>query len=427
MTDSIDVAIAGGGLAGFLTAAKIKELHPEYQVAIFEKQSSPGGRLTQVDEAKETWSFGLNTISRPLFEFWNQSLKFSPDSPDLDQFSIGRQSQIGSMSGSDLGVMPIEGFFAPKGARLIGGLTASREWAAVEEILKTVAADPETSESSISSVWKLNRKGPAAIVIEQMAHAFGIPDIWSCSVRALIERSRYHTSQLISGKWQQALLKMSEVLSGAGGFQLHLNSMVGSAKQVDGLWHLHTGAGNITAKALVVAQPVWDAINWLPQDYWPAQVLSVALKSKPVSVVSISDRMVTKLDLPQVIIVPAEDTQIVISPDKGEIVFQSTLDYELSLQAPECVKAVKRVKRARKKFQNAVKEVELFGEHIALSPVGWAQSTTASDRRHFERLGKQNFCEKNLGFCGDNYGSSYDGDDNLMKSVLSVCANLAIS
>ena len=45
-------------------------------------------------------------------------------------------------------------------------------------------------------------------------------------------------------------------------------------------------------------------------------------------------------------------------------------------------------------------------------------------RRHFEKLGKSLFNSAHLGFCGDCYGPSYDGDENLMKSVLSVCSTL---
>jgi glycine/D-amino acid oxidase-like deaminating enzyme len=425
MSKNLDIVVAGGGLAGVLAAAKLKDMHPDRSIAVFEKEAVPGGRLSKVDLSAETWSFGLNYISRPLFDFFNQTAKMSPESEDLEQFVKGRQSVIGCMSGSDLGTMPMEGFFGQKGARLIGGLTASREWpSTVEQFVQDVKTSEEKADASVASGWQGNRKGASAIVLEQMAHAFGLPEIWGAAGRALVERAQYHTSQLIYGDWAAAIGSVIKSLSARPGFEFHMNSMIGAAKFADGQWTLHTSSGLITAKALVVAQSVWDALNWLPQDYWPAPVLSVALKSKPVSVVSISDRMTTKLELPQVVLIPAENVQAIISPDRSEVAFQATLDYELSLQAPECVKAVKRLKRARKKFLAAVKEVELEGEHIALLPVGWAQSTGANDRRYFERLAKGTFNAAHLGFCGDCYGASYDGDDNLMKSVLSVCSTL---
>ena len=121
-------------------------------------------------------------------------------------------------------------------------------------------------------------------------------------------------------------------------------------------------------------------------------------------------------DLPDVTIVPAERVQIIRSGER-ELCFQATIDYELSLQAPAVIKAVKALKRARKKLQQIYPDTVSESGHVALLPVAWAQSPVHSDRRYLERLDKKSFQTPTLAFCGDAYGARYDGDANLIQSV----------
>ena len=126
------------------------------------------------------------------------------------------------------------------------------------------------------------------------------------------------------------------------------------------------------------------------------------------------------IEIPDVIIVPAEKVQIVRN-GKDEICFQATIDYEMSLQAPAVVKAVKQLKRARKKLLALYPGLVTEGNHVALQPIAWAQSPLHADRRWIERVGKKTFNSKNLAFVGDAYGTTYDGDANLAKSVSTAC------
>ena len=115
--------------------------------------------------------------------------------------------------------------------------------------------------------------------------------------------------------------------------------------------------------------------------------------------------------------VPSESVQAVVT--KSEIVFQATIDYEMSLQAPDVVKAVKRLKRAHRKFLAALPEIKTGVERVALVPVGWAQSPNQLERKHLDRLKMDAIQDRHLAFCGDAYGQSLNGDDNLIESVLS--------
>ena len=116
--------------------------------------------------------------------------------------------------------------------------------------------------------------------------------------------------------------------------------------------------------------------------------------------------------------IPAEGVQAVrSSPD--EITFQATIDYEISVQAPEVVKAVKRLKRARKKLLTARAGCMSENERIALVPVAWGQSAAVSEAKLLQRMAKSHISSANLAFCGDCYGASYIGDENVIKSVVS--------
>src|SRR5690606_976179 len=105
--------------------------------------------------------------------------------------------------------------------------------------------------------------------------------------------------------------------------------------------NLETEKGPVLAGKLIVAQPPWQATAWLPRSCWPGHVLSLASKTKPVSVVVLAETLKQDApeDLPDVVIVPAEKVQIIRNGVR-EICFQATIDYELSLQAPAVIKAV---------------------------------------------------------------------------------------
>ncbi len=426
MTESYDYAVIGAGVSGVLAAAKIREIMPTARVVLFEKDSDVGGRAKPVAPELNQWSSGLDHIGQNLYEFLNQTLKLSPDCPDLETLAPDRQKTVASLSGSELSQIPVELFFGPKGARVIGGAAGAREWTALDEALSKAQSSEDNADSAISQIWSINRKSPTAVTVEHMAHVFGIPDLWTAGARAFVERAKYHTSKLHSGNWQTVLKHILENAGLGSGVELRLDSMVGSAKWNDDAWTLETRAGDVIAKSLVVAHSPWEAIQWLPKDYWPTQVLNLALKSKPVSVVLLSEKLVNAPEtMPDVIIVPSEEVQIIIDRARNSITMQATVDYEMTMQAPECVKAVKRLKRARRKLQNVFADLKTDGEHLGLLPIGWSQSSAASDRRWFERIGKAKINAKNLYFCGDSYGSSYDGDENIVRSVVGVCEGVA--
>jgi glycine/D-amino acid oxidase-like deaminating enzyme len=412
-----DVVVAGGGLAGILAVAKVNQINPTARIALVDRNAALGGRCkSSVEEASE-WSFGLGALSQELFEYCDTTLKAGLDSEDLHQFDVRPMASVGCLSGPDLKFIDTELFWGPKGARMIGGLAAAKEWDKVEQAIAGDENAEETGARAFSQTWSGNRKSPAAIVLTHMAHAMGIPDLWSTSGRAFAERARVFQSQLRMGRWTAALEKFCEGLQAAGNLTVLKNSHIGAAFKKDDQWHLTASTGDITAQQLIVAQTPWDALMWLEREHWPTALLNLALKAKPVSMVALTEFVEKPVDLPDLLIIPAEGVQVVYNRGAGEINFQATIDFEMTLQAPECVKAIRRLRRARKKLSNYCEQLKTRGEHISLLPVSWAQPVQATDRKWFKKLGKTNMNSKDLYFCGDGYGNSYNGDANTIQSL----------
>ena len=485
--NQFDVIVAGAGIAGTLAALRLAVGHlaqagdfSPLKILLLEKEAVPGGRLRSLDDGDErpAWGYGLNGVSKPLIEFWQQTMRSDPDSVwDPDGFAAKEQDTLGLLSGSELSTLPLEQMFGGKGARALGGMAAARQWNHVTDILsaggkgtpsaKVQASAAETADSSdtgdseeaqeaqdvvetnepesksdqktFAQVWTESRKAPAAVVLEQFSSMLGITDLWSTPPDAFRERVGYHTGPLKRGPWQVAIAESLQKYVDAGIITLTTDcrvmsatfdgilpdpskSAAGSAKAAfaEGSWQLTTTKGVFVAPRLVVAQPPWQGLMWLPKHFWPSSLLAMASKVKPVSAVTLTERIEKSAagDLPDIIMIPAEGVQAIRSSE-DEITFQATLDFEISVQAPEVVKAVKRLRRARKKLLAARAGCMSENERIALVTVAWGQSAVVSETRLLQRMAKANLGSGNLAFCGDCYGASYVGDQNVIKSVVS--------
>lgn len=473
-----DVIIAGAGISGALAALRLvvgrvatsgSEDGSEHgndfaplKILLVDKEDMPGGRLRSLAEASHApehpaWGYGLNGVSQSLIDFWQQTMRGDPDAAwDPVAFSAKEQDTLGILSGSELTRLPLEQTFAGKGARALGGMAAARQWSHVEAIMATesraseaaqddagdAAVDSEeepvnrADQQSFADVWKESRKAPAAVVLEQYSALLGITDLWSTPAEAFRQRVHYHTGPLRRGPWQVAIAEALQKYIDAGLVELSTGCRVmsatfegklpdpakasGKAALAEGDWKLVTSKGTFSSPRLVVAQPPWQAVAWLPKHFWPASLLAVTSKVKPVSAVTLTERLEkpASQDLPDLILIPAEGVQAVRSSE-DEITFQAIIDYEISVQAPEVVKAVKRLKRARKKLLAACPGSMSENERIALVPVAWGQSASVSETKLIQRMAKSHLSTGNLAFCGDCYGASYIGDENVVKSVVS--------
>lgn len=444
MSQAYDAVVAGGGLSGILAVARLALMNPQGRYLLLEKEPVLGGRLRTSNPDQRLFGYGLNALSERLFEYLSRSLKADPEGPDLSTLVSKRQTRLGVLAGQKIAETEITGWFTPQGARVLGGLSAAKGWGEVETICRQGAVrgsavddDDESEESeapksrskgaeaksldqkpqSFAHLWKSTRKVPAAIVLEHFANALGIPDVWGSSATALAERAAFHSSQLYCGPFDAVF----DALTGCDWFRnavtVVTHGRIVSAKREDDLWEIQAEGLTYHGRTLVVAQPPWQATAWLPKALWPSHVLQVANKTKPVSVVVLTEKVLASdVPLPDVTVIPAERVQMICnSPD--EVCFQATIDYELSLQAPAVVKAVKALKRARKKLLQLHPGLVSETGHIALQPIAWAQSPSQSDRKWLDRLSKKPPIAKGLAFVGDAYGESYDGDTNILTSL----------
>ena len=393
--------------------------NPDGKVLIIEKESRAGGRLGTIDG--DSRGSGFNAITPRLYEFWNQAIKHDPEADDLPTIISGKQSKTAVLMGNKFSEVDTKNLCSDKGAKALGGLAAQRQW---NEVQKLFDAE-DRFDKPFSEVWKSPRKSPATMVLETYAQAFGITNIWEASPGAIAERSSFYTSEPYTGDWSPALKALTQKLEDSGQLSIRTNARIFNADHDNNEWHVQTAQGHFFGERLIVAQAPWIASQWLPKKLWPTQLLTVVSKTKPVSLVTLSCPVLSgsTTELAQFIIIPSESVQATISPK--EIVFQATIDYELSLQAPDVVKAVKRLKRALKKLLTAAPEIKTGIERVALVPVGWAQTPSIMERKHLDRLKIDAVQDRHLAFCGDAYGKSLNGDDNLIESVIS--ASEAIS
>ncbi len=414
---SFDIIIAGGGLAGILAAKRISQAHPTARIALLEKEPHLGGRAI-TGGVSEKYGYGLLGVTPRLYEFWNQALKSDPEAEDLPALMNTRISRAAILMGNKLTSVDAADLCNERGARALGGLAASRQWSDVKSILEAENLD----DSTFAEKWKSPRKSPAPMVLETYAQAFGITNIWDASISAIAERASTITSQLYAGDWQAAIDATVKPLVNNNTLQIELKARIIDAEySKESGWSVDTAQGTFTAPTLIVAQPPWTASQWLPKTLWPSTLATIVSKTKPVSTVVLSCPL-TEGDItetPQLIFIPAEGVHVHVSPT--ELVFNATIDYEMSVVAPDVVKAVKRLKRAHRKLLAALPTLKTGVEHVALVPVSWAQTPLSSERRHIDKIKMKAVQTKHLGFCGDAYGHAFDGDHNIVESISSAC------
>lgn len=417
MKEIYDVIVAGAGCSGVIAASRAHDLAPDLTIALVDKETRPGGRLLSSKSADQTWTMGLNAISPALSEWLDQALKTNPTADDLPQYIRGRRQRLGVLSAGNVAEIEVAECLDKKAGRAIAGAAAARDWSLVDELLAR-AQEGKKLDQALAQSWGGTRKSPSAIALEHMARAWGIPELWAVSNQVLLERAQEFQAACLVGDWDQVLTNITQQLAQTGQLQTYFDSRILNADYQDGLWTLATTQGNVQARCLLVAQNPWDALLWLPKNLWPSRLVNMTSKAKPSSAVVLSEEIVKPdtTDMPDILVIPAENVQVLVEHGRS-VCFQATLNFELTLQAPAVVKAVKRLRRARKKLLAAYPDLELAGDHIALVPVAWSQPTSPSDRRLLEKLDLKREQAKHLIFCGDAYGPSMFAEQNLMDSV----------
>lgn len=414
-------------MSGLISSVQLSTKYPEKKLTLIEKDLEFGGKLRPANSDEMLWSYGLSSVSEGLYNYIDQTFKLDPDAPDLGSMSISRQERLGVLSAGKVDEVLIKDLFSAVGARTIGGGAAARDWKNMDKVFSALE-EGRRKDQTFSSLWSGTRKSPAAIAIEHLSRLYGFSDIWSSSSEALISRSAQFGSCRYDGCWGDAIDWFVQNLKSKPQVSVNPECLIVGASFDESThkWTISTKQGQFICESLIVAQSPWEALDWLPKQFWPSELLATAIKTTPTSIVVLGEIYKGDLDLPNIILVPAESAQIVVTPNK-EIYYQATLDFELSMQAPDVIKALKRLKRARKKLHAVYNGIETTGDHMSLLPVAWPQATGLNDLKHSQRLAKCKLATGNLGFCGESYGDSLNGDENFVTSIVNTCASISTS
>jgi glycine/D-amino acid oxidase-like deaminating enzyme len=427
MQKPADVIIAGAGLAGLLTLCELSRRHPTWTFELVEREPWIGGRLRLSSREHGSWSCGLHAMGAELFDYVQSVLQ--PDDTEILQ-SFHPREGFGVLAAQKISTAKGTSILAPEVAKAVGGTAATRDWNMLIELFAKEAGTVQqqgeeqgqelAQAHAFNQVWKGDKKSAALIVLEHLAHLWGVPELSPASAQILSARALQAAKGQWTGPWDRLFEPLIGDLRSQDRLIVHTRAQIMAAKYEEKTWQLATTVGAIRGQRLVVAQSPWEATPWLPKDLWPSKLLNIASKTKPVSLVILSQhRTDNMVDLPQTLMIPAEEVQVQI--DAHQICYQATLNFELTVQAPAVVKAVKRLKRARKKLETVNPELKTEGEHIALLPVAWAQTVAPSEQRWLEKMDGANVQRSHLGYCGDAYGAEADSDRNLIASVKAVC------
>ena len=420
---SFDIIVAGAGVTGILAANRLCQSLPDAKVLLLDKAPRPGGRAMS-PKGEDDWGYGLNFVSKKVLNFIEHSYSLEPDL-SMPESAYEHKLATGSiLAAGKFQDIELADCFNAKGAKALAGNAAVKEWPKVESIL-SASKENEKSEVSFSKAWKDGKKNPAVIALRHLSTFCGMSDIWKSSPLAIQERLEYFESGLYSGPWEDLLSELLSFPSLEDRLESHFSCRIIEAAYEENSWRVLTEKGLFSAKALMVAQAPWHAVEWLDRKDCPIPVLQLAMKSNPTSIVTLSTKHEAIQILPDLVYIPAEEVQVLKVSDTS-LCYQATIDFETTLNAPAVVKAIKRLKRARKKLEAVREDLKSTREHIALVPIAWSHSAYLSERKIVEKLAEESkFQSPKLGFCGDSYGDNYSPDVNLVKSLTTACTAIS--
>jgi protoporphyrinogen oxidase len=406
---SYDVVIAGGGMSGILAAAFLASSRKDLKIHLLESENYFGGRLRSSHPEVPRWGFGLNAISSELLAFFGETLKTLYPNWDMTNFFINECRQAAYCSGGKVHRFSYSDILKTAGVKAMGGRNAAREWEEFEAKFSELVS--LHAHEAVSKGLDMKRSGASGTILGEVSKALGTPDVWNSPLELL--KSKIDSLDLKVGYFDDLLESTVELLENDGLITASRHCRVFDIKKGENGWVLHTEKGLFWAQDVIVAFNPWAAVQTMAREVMPVAVANMALKAKPVSLVVLSTHIEAgEIDC-DFIMISSEAVQIL--RHGSELNLQATIDYEMSLDAPEVVKAVKRLKRAAKKLPQYFEGLKLKGEFLGLVSEAWALPTVAHDFKYIEKMGKPG--HDGLHFVGDAYGNSYNGDSNIISSV----------
>jgi hypothetical protein len=400
---------------------------------------------------------------------------------ELESFARPLGKSIGLIAASKEAKLERDQVFSAAGFRALGGAAAQKEWAVFSDLVTGLddLPDEKLKEKSFSKTWEKGKKSAGSIVLGQYAQILGVADHWTAHLESLRQRieefSKDHVvigsgfferledlllgegslfsnleiklaTPILRASYQDKYLSPKEQVenlypdgivayteamasSQGSGSETEAENAVDKTKtqataeaspedQVLDGWFLSTRGVQYRAKKLVVACSLWNTRSWLSKKHLPQELVQVAVKSLPVSVV-VSHKLSLQ-DLPEELsdltLVPAEDTQIwKLGP--RHLYCQVTVSYEQSIQAKPVVNAIRKIRRALRKLKEVYPSIEVKDEeHVALVSNGFEVDVSAEFFAEMQKIDASVQLD-HLGFVGANFGPTYQSFANLQYSI----------
>lgn len=409
--DVYDLIIVGSGLEAYVAAARAAHHDAVEHILHLENIDLPLEVMH-----RETPDIKIE-LSPALHSYLSNSCALSPEAADFPAAEEASHGLYGVFSGGELRHFATSDLFAESSIKAFPG-TSAKEWGDLATLAEAATAEIDFKKAApLGKNWGHPRNGAASKLVENIAYAVGIPNIWQSHALCLRERLQYlqnATQPLSLAKIKEALHSLPQV---AAKVTLQQSAITAAAKE-EGLWQVQSTHGLAQGRRLLIAESPWNAVEWLDRAEMPLPLLKIALKSKATSRVTLTLNDVSMPNWKKgFFLIPSEDVYAAI--DSG-LELRASIDYEHSLDAAVVVKAVKRLKRAAAKLQKAFPELGFKGERLALAPFAWTQDCSITQLTTIRSLEEAAVFQKpQLAFCGASYGPSYSPEENFLSSLSS--------
>lgn len=409
MTQKFDFLICGGKIPGALLAARIKQTSKKAKIAIIESQYSIGSLAVSECE----WPSNEKLVSQDMYNFLLRSLM----NVSKEEVNLGarRVESIGVYNGPKLIEFEFGELFSEKSFQKLIGRVGVERWNKLCSILNDEQS--ELLKNKLVKASGFSPKDPFWKWLSCFSSAFGVVNPRESTVRCFKDRLNYFKKDFFLANWSHSLKSLVKNLS----LKTYLNEAIVESSYDDSIWKLRSNSHELLADKILVAQSPWEAFPWLRRNDTNKTFIELAHKSSPISIVTLSLKIDKNFESPDLIFIPQECVYV-LRLGENELCLFNLIEYETFLEAPEVVKAVKRLKRSRRRLASTFDFSNIDHELLSLKPIGWGQDPLFGARKIIDSFDYERLNKKHLAFCGESYGNSYDPDQNTIKSLLAACS-----
>ncbi len=413
-----DVLIIGAGLPAALLAQRWGESSSHKKIALLDHSPPVNSSPTPGDEESFSSPENFTVMGEKLYSFVkNSASPSSAETKPTDHFRSLASEILAFNKGKSTSI-PLGDLETEKGVgKLLGGTSYGKAWGQVSPLLKKSEEIKSSFFPVLQKKLKITRKHPLTQMLANLGDFLQIPEILDSPPQVIAERLADATGTKYIGPTRELVQSLLKDFVEKDQKEFIENTHIISATYEKPRWILETSRGNFYTKTLVVTDNPWGALNWIDHKELPKEVINLAMKTKPVSAVWLREPWEEEPPTHPSLFITSEGVHGFFRD--RTLFLKKPLDYELSLSAPCVVKAIKSLKRARKKLGPLpTTSSPKVREHISLDPFSGCQPLSFLEQRYSQKLDPEAINSPTLLFCGPAYGPSSLGDQNIIQSTL---------